>query len=190
MALITAGVVPNRTNATNSGPDEPMRTVVGGAGSGGMALVSAGILPYRKNTTPTTHAEPMPTITSEQTPALLTAGWFKSNGSAGTETAPHPVLDPFGTLTSRDTTTLLAAEWREALDAITLEDCYFRMLRSHEIGRSCGFDVNFGDYRGTFIVWGSARDQIDGYGNAVSPQVGEWIGGRLRDALHGIGAAA
>lgn len=190
MALITAGVVPNRTNATNSGPDEPMRTVVGGAGSGGMALVSAGILPYRKNTTPTTHAEPMPTITSEQTPALLTAGWFTSNGSAGTETAPHPVLDPFGTLTSRDTTTLLAAEWREALDAITLEDCYFRMLRSHEIGRSCGFDVNFGDYRGTFIVWGSARDQIDGYGNAVSPQVGEWIGGRLRDALHGIGAAA
>lgn len=31
---------------------------------------------------------------------------------------------------------------------------------------------------------GSARHQVDGFGNAVSPQVGEWIGSRLRAALH------
>ena len=48
-----------------------------------------------------------------------------------------------------------------------------------------GFDPDFGDdYHGTFVVWGSNRDQVDGYGNAVSPPVGEWIGLRLRAVLH------
>lgn len=71
-----------------------------------------------------------------------------------------------------------------ALANLTLEECYFRMMAAHEIGRGCGFDVNFGDYQGTYIVWGSARDQVDGYGNAVTPAVGEWIGGRLLPVLH------
>lgn len=60
----------------------------------------------------------------------------------------------------------------------------FRKMAAHEIGRGCGFDVNFGDYQGTYVVWGSARDQVDGYGNAVTPAVGEWIGGRLLPVLH------
>lgn len=67
---------------------------------------------------------------------------------------------------------------------LKLEDCYFRMMAAHEIGRGCGFDVNFPGHEGTFIVWGSARNQTDGFGNAVSPQVGEWVGGRLRAVLH------
>jgi site-specific DNA-cytosine methylase len=99
------------------------------------------------------------------------------------------VTDPLGTLTSRDTTALLHAQWREKLAGIALEDCYFRMMASHEIGRGCGFDVDFADHQGTFVVWGSARDQVDGFGNAVSPQVGEWIGQRLRAVLHGEVAA-
>jgi site-specific DNA-cytosine methylase len=146
--------------------------------------LSAGVVPFRKNTTPTVHAEAMPTVTAEQIPGLLFSGWYKQNGSTGTETAPHPVTDPFGTLTSRDTTAVLAAEWRAALADLTLDDCYFRMMGPHEIGRGCGFDVTFGNHQGTYVVWGSARDQVDGYGNAVTPAVGEWIGARLRAALH------
>ena len=189
-----------------------------------LGVISAGVVPYRKHTIPTGHAEPMPTITSDQTPALVTAvgliknngalseakyrahpvdrpmgtvvgsaitqallfsGWTKLNGSTGDETAPHPLLDPFGTLTARDTTALISARWRASLAELALEDCHFRMMFAHEIGRGCGFDVDFGtQYKGTFVVWGSARDQVDGYGNAVSPQVGEWIGSRLRAALH------
>lgn len=42
-----------------------------------------------------------------------------------------------------------------------------------------GFDVPFLDHPGTFIVWGTARDQV-----------GEWIGARLRAILHGDYAAA
>ena len=96
----------------------------------------------------------------------------------------HPLSDPLGTITSDDTTGLLTAHWRQTLADIALEDCYFRMLREHEVGRGCGFDVPFGDHPGTFVVWGSARAQVDGYGNAVSPAVGHWIGDRLRAALH------
>lgn len=99
------------------------------------------------------------------------------------------MTDPLGTLTSRDTTAVLSAHWQAMLADLQLEDCYFRMMAAHEIGRGCGFDVDFVDHKGTFTVWGSARNQTDGFGNAVSPAVGEWIGARLRAALHGQAAA-
>ena len=170
------------------GADEPLPTQVG---SETLALVTSGVIPYRNNTVPPMYAEPMPTFTAEQIPGLLTAaGWFKQNGSTGTETAAHPVSDPLGTLTSRDTTALLTANWGPALSQVPFEECFYRMMAAHEIGRGCGFDVTFNDYRGTFKVWGTARDQVDGFGNAVSPQVGTWIGNRLRAVLHGAEAAA
>jgi site-specific DNA-cytosine methylase len=172
------------------GAAEPLPTQVGSQTIGLLSTgLSGGVVPFRKNTTPTVHTEAMPTVTAEQIPGLLFSGWYKQNGSTGTETAPHPVLDPFGTLTSRDTTAVLAAEWRTALAELKLEDCYFRMMGAHEIGRGCGFDVTFGDHQGTYVVWGSARDQVDGYGNAVTPAVGEWIGARLRAVLHREDAA-
>lgn len=135
---------------------EPLPTQVG---SETLAVVSSGIVPYRKNTLPAVHHEAMPTFTSDQIPGLLTA--------AGTVNEAA-----------------LMAEWRAALKDIPLEECYFRMMAAHEVGRGCGFDVDFGDYRGSFVVWGSARNQVDGFGNAVSPQVGAWIGSRLRAVLH------
>ncbi|WP_254710944.1 hypothetical protein [Streptomyces lunaelactis] len=160
----------------------PLPTQVG---SETLAVVSSGVVPFRKNTLPTVHGEAMPTVTSDQIPGLLTAaGWFKQNGPTGNETAPHPLADPLGTLTVRDTTGLLMANWRAALAEMPLEDCYFRMMAAHEVGRGCGFDVNFPDYSGSFTVWGSARNQVDGFGNAVSPQVGAWLGTRLRAILH------
>jgi site-specific DNA-cytosine methylase len=151
-----------------------------------LAVVSSGVIPYRKNTVPAVYSEPMSTFTAEQIPGLLTAaGWFKQNGtSPGHGTAPHPVTDPLGTLTAHDTTALLTANWGPALSQVPFDECFYRMMAAHEIGRGCGFDVDFRDYSGTFRVWGTARDQVDGFGNAVSPQVGTWIGERLRAVLH------
>ncbi|MGW5701720.1 hypothetical protein [Amycolatopsis japonica] len=125
------------------------------ASSETLGMVSAGIVPFRQNTIPTVHAEAMPTVTSDQIPGLLTAA-----GAAQ-----------------------LAAEWRATLAELTLDDCYFRMLGKHEIGRGCGFDVDFPGRQGTFTVWGTARVQTDGFGNAVSPAVGMWIGAWLRAVL-------
>jgi hypothetical protein len=229
MALVSARVLPNRTNGTSRGLVEPMETVVGNAGSGGLGVLSSGVIPFRQNTVPTVHAEAMPTVTADQIPGLLTAagtiknnggideasyrthpvsdplgtivgsavtqglllsGWYKQNGGQGDETAPHPMTDPLGTLTARDTTALLMAEWRAALADLRLEDCFFRMLGPHEIGRGCGFDVDFPGHDGAFVVWGTAKDQVDGFGNAVSPAVGEWIGSRLRPVLHSETGAA
>jgi len=166
------------------GAGEPLPTQVG---SETLAVVSSGILPYRQNTVPTMHSEAMPTFTSDQIPGLLTAaGWYKENG----KTAPHPMTDPLGTVTAHDTTALLLAEWRASLAELPLEDCYFRMMGPHEVGRGCGFDVPFLDHKGTFKVWGSARNQVDGFGNAVSEPVGTWIGERLRAVLHRAEVAA
>lgn len=170
------------------GTDEPLPTQVG---SETLAVVSSGVLPYRKHTVPTVHGEAMPTFTSEQIPGVLTAaGWYKQNGTSPNHgTAPHPVTDPLGTLTAHDTTALLMAQWRATLAELPLEDCFYRMMAAHEIGRGCGFDVDFNGYRGSFKVWGSARNQVDGFGNAVSPQVGTWIGDRLRASLHASSAS-
>lgn len=187
MAVVSSGVIPFRKNTIPTTHREAMPTFTSEQIPG--LLTAAGTIKnngsideakYRANPV----SAPLGTITSEPTQSLLFSGWFKQNGSTGTETAPHPVTDPLGALTSRDTTALLLAEWHAALAELPLEECYFRMMASHEVGRGCGFDVDFADYRGTFKVWGSARDQVDGFGNAVSPQVGEWIGARLRAALH------
>jgi hypothetical protein len=142
----------------------------------------------------------MPTVTSDQIPGLLTAaGVIQQN--QGVDHRIYPVDSPLRTLVGagnhgsvlfsgwdeqHDTGSQAIAEWQAALAELSLEDCYFRMLGPHEVGRGCGFDVDFPGRQGTFTVWGSARDQVDGYGNAVSPPVGEWIGTRLRGALAGV----
>jgi DNA (cytosine-5)-methyltransferase 1 len=188
LGLLSSGVVPFRKNTIPTTHDEPMPTVTSDQIPG--VITAAGVIKnngsideakYRAHPT----SDPLGTIVgSAVTQGMLFSGWYKQNGSQGSETAPRPVSDPLGTLTSRDTTALLIAEWHAMLADLKLEDCYFRMMAAHEIGRGCGFDVDFADYSGTFIVWGSARNQVDGYGNAVSPQVGKWIGARLRAALH------
>ncbi len=189
---LLSGVVPFRKNTVPTTHGEPMPTVTSDQIPG--LLTAAGFI---KNNGPIDEAayrahpvsSPFGTFTAEASQSLLFSGWYKQNGSTGSETAAHPVTDPLGTLTSCDTTALLTAEWRTALADLALEDCYFRMMAAHEIGRGCGFDVDFADHKGTFIVWGSARNQTDGFGNAVSPAVGEWIGLRLRAMLHGEVAA-
>ncbi|MDX3527106.1 DNA cytosine methyltransferase [Streptomyces sp. ID05-39B] len=145
---------------------EPLPTQVA---SETLAVVSSGVIPYRKHTLPAVHAEAMPTFTSEQIPGLLSAAGTVGPGVAASQ---------------------ISALWRATLSELPLEDCYYRMMREYEIGRGCGFDVDFPGYKGAFVVWGSPRSQVDGFGNAVSPQVGAWIGSRLRAVIHAEQVAA
>lgn len=190
------------------GADEPLPTQVG---SETLGLLSAGVVPYRRNTVPTSHGEAMPTVTTEQIPGLLTAaGMIKNNGSIDEALyRSYPMSEALGTVVGSAVTQGMlfsgwkadaaaasvsqvgdyslvtpTSEWQAALADLRLEDCYYRMMGSHEIGRGCGFDVDFGAHKGTFIVWGSARNQTDGFGNAVSPPVGTWFGNRLRAIVH------
>jgi site-specific DNA-cytosine methylase len=187
LALVSSGVVPFRQNTLPTSHGEAMPTVTSDQIPG--LLTAAGTInnngaigeaKYRAHPV----SDPLGTLVAAPSQGLLFSGWYKQNGATGTETAPHPVSDPFGTLTSRDTTAVLMAEWRASLADLSLDECFFRMMAEHEVGRGCGFDVDFPDHAGTFVVWGSARNQVDGFGNAVSPQVGAWLGTRLRAALH------
>lgn len=189
LGLLSTGVVPFRQNTVPTTHGEAMPTVTaeqipGVLTAAGRVQCNGSIEEAKYRTYPVTR--PLGTVVgSAITQGVLFSGWFKQNGTQpGQFPAPHPLTDPLGAQTSQANTGLLSAEWHAMLSELTLEDCYFRMMAAHEIGRGCGFDVDFADYEGTFVVWGSARDQVDGYGNAVSPQVGEWIGGRLRAALH------
>jgi site-specific DNA-cytosine methylase len=187
IAMLSSGVVPFRKNTIPTVHAEAMPTVTSDQIPG--LLTAAGAIKnngaideakYRAHPV----SDPLGTVVaSAASQAWLFSGWYKQNGTGPDTTAPHALTDPLGTLTARDTTALLGAEWRAALADLALEDCYFRMLGAHEIGRGCGFDVDFPDYKGDFIVWGTARNQVDGFGNAVSPPVGQWIGSRLREVL-------
>ncbi|MFI5814910.1 DNA cytosine methyltransferase [Streptomyces sp. NPDC051643] len=188
LAVVSSGVIPFRQNTLPTTHAEAMPTVTSDQIPG--LLTAAGTIKNNGSIDEAAYrahpvSDPLGTVVgSAASQALLFGGWYKQNGSTGNETAPHPLDDPLGTLTVRDTTALLMAEWRASLSNLPLEDCYFRMMKAHEVGRGCGFDVSFPEYQGAFKVWGSARDQVDGFGNAVSPSVGEWIGNRLRAALH------
>lgn len=188
LSVLSAGVLPFRQNTVPTVHGEPMPTLTADQTPGLICAAgtiknngSIGEAQYRAHPV----SDPLGTlVASGAHQGLLFSGWYKQNGTGADATAAHPLSDPFGTLTARDTTGLLMAGWREALADLSLEDCYFRMLGPHEVGRGCGFDTTYPDHAGTFKVWGSARDQVDGFGNAVSPQVGAWIGARLRAALH------
>lgn len=134
---------------------------------------------------PRSVADPLPTQGGSETFALVSAGVLPYRKN----TVPAVYAEAMPTVTAEQIPALLTAQWRAALADVRLEDCFYRMMTPHEIGRGCGFDVNFPGYEGSFIVWGSNRDQVDGYGNAVSPPVGEWIGSRLRAVLHAEAAA-
>jgi len=192
LGILSAGVLPYRKHTTPVTHAEAMPTFTSEQIPG--VLTAAGTIKNNGSISEAKYrahpvSDPLGTLTSDPQQSLLFSGWFKNNGSRGDETSPHPVSDPLGSMISRNNTSLLAAEWRAALADIKLEDCYFRMMASHEIGRGCGFDVTFGDHQGTFVVWGSERDQVDGYGNAVTPQVGFWISDRIRRSLHSEVAA-
>lgn len=190
MGVLSSGVIPYRQNTIPTVHGEPMPTVTADQVPG--MLTAAGVVKNNGalgdvNCRVKPLSDPLGTVVgSAITQGMLFSGWYKQNGSRGADTAPHPLTDPLGTLTGRDTTAVLSAvQWQSVLEDLALEDCYYRMMAAHEIGRGCGFDVDFQDYKGTFVVWGSARAQTDGYGNAVSPAVGQWLGQRLRAVLHG-----
>lgn len=167
---------------------EPLPTQ---AGSETLSLLTAaGVVPFRQNTIPAVHAEPMSTVTSDQIPGLLTAQVPQPQagqpGAASTAAAGQGQLF---TGWHKQDNGMLVAEWSQALADVPLEDCHFRMLGPDEVGVGCGFDAGLGGRKGSFIVWGSARNQVDGYGNAVPPAMGTWIGQRMRAVLHQEAAA-
>lgn len=76
-------------------------------------------------------------------------------GYANGEGPPKPASKPLRTLHTENNQAVVIA-------TVAAEDCSFRMLQPHEIGRGMAFP---GDY----VVLGTKREQVRQYGNAVTP---------------------
>lgn len=91
------------------------------------------------------------------TPAPFLASYYGSGGQI------NGIDSPVATVTGIDKHALVTPG-----DPPALEDCFFRMLQPHEIGRAMAFP---GDY----VVRGNKRDQVKQFGNAVTPPPMEWL---------------
>ncbi|HXM54676.1 MAG TPA: DNA cytosine methyltransferase [Candidatus Dormibacteraeota bacterium] len=143
---------------------QPMRTL---AGENHHALVTPAGGTWRDGTTST--AEPLPTRTStendglaEPPPAFLTS-YYRTAQVASSD-------DPMHTLTGHDRHGLAVGP------VIAIEDCLFRMLEPHEIGRGMAFPD-------AYVVVGNKRERVRQYGQAVTPPVLRWIVGRIVESL-------
>lgn len=101
--------------------------------------------------------EPTDTITTYDHHALVSAKSFLSY-YYGTKQTSH-ITDPIYTISTKEHAALV-----QALDSLKVEDLYFRMLQSHEIGKAMAFPE-------TYKVLGNGKERVRQYGNAVTPPV-------------------
>lgn len=120
--------------------------------------------------------EPLRTLTTRGHQSLITWGDGLLLPYYGTGVA-KPVTNPVGTLTTRDRYALIQPG-DVPIDVPAVEDCTFRMLAPTEIAAGMAFAT---DYQ----VTGTKRQQVAGYGNAVTPPAAEVIVSALVEAITG-----
>jgi DNA (cytosine-5)-methyltransferase 1 len=162
-----------RNHADANSIHDPLATVAtGGGGGGGHQALTVppgafiqkhhGGLDYNAigHMTKSTD-EPLPSVLARPNLSLVIP--YRKGSAKTTE-------EPLHTLATRDSAALVAA------DAIDIDDCRFRMLRPREHGRAQRFPD---DYR----VIGNGSEQTMGFGNAVSSNVAQWLGGIIARLL-------
>ena len=146
---------------------EPLSTVT--ASGNHHALLA----PYYGNTdTSQRVTDPIGTLTTRDRYALV----MRNNTNRGDQSnLTTPVTEYLRTLTTTGHQSLITPGDIEAA-AAQVDDCLFRMLEPHEVGAGMAFDP---DYK----VLGTRREQVKGYGNAVTPPA-------ARDLIGAIARAA
>lgn len=120
-------------------------------------------------------ADPVGTLTTRDRYALI----MRNNGVRGGHPARHttPADEHLRTLTaSGPIPTLLTPGDIEAA-AAQVDDCLFRMLEPHEVGAGMAFSSDY-------IVLGTRRQQVKGYGNAVTPPAARDLIGAIAAVAH------
>lgn len=106
---------------------------------------------------------PMSTITTNINHGILTQNnlsaflsyYYNGVGISGLNEAVN-------TVTTHDRASLITT------DSPKIEDCYYRMLKPHEIQRAMSFNDDY-------IVHGNSREKVRQLGNALTPPVMEWL---------------
>lgn len=158
-------VVTNNFANRGRDTDEPLPTLTT-AGGGGQALVT----PYygSSNSAKPTD-EPIGTLTTRDRYALI-----QRHNSGGAEMLT-PADEVFRTFTSKGHQSIVTPGDVEAAEAM-VDDCTFRMLQPHEIGAGMAFPLDY-------LVKGTKRDQVKGYGNAVTPPAARDLVAALAESL-------
>lgn len=102
-------------------------------------------------------------LTTEKAQAFLS---YYYSGSMGTSAMAEAVR----TVTTTDRASLVTSQ------SPNIEDCYYRMLKPHEIKAAMAFEHDY-------IVLGNSRQKVKQLGNAVTPPVMEWIINRCVSTL-------
>lgn len=102
-------------------------------------------------------AQPLHTQTSAQATGMVIPPFLTSYYSSGENVSS--IKESIPTVTTHDRHTLVIPQAIPDVD-----DCGFRMLQPHEIGAAMAFPSEY-------QVFGTQRDQVKQYGNAVTPPV-------------------
>lgn len=123
------------------------------------------------------HDEPIPTITASnggggQTLVTVPHAFIVKNYSERhrNDQMAKPITEPLGSITTVDHHSLVETH------SLDIDDCGFRMLEPHEIGRAMAF-------KDAYKVKGNKRERVRQYGNAVTPPVMQLLVERAIGAL-------
>lgn len=116
-------------------------------------------------------SDPLSTITTKPYHGLISNDSWNAfiDSYYGNITQNH-ILDPIGTIRTKESMNLIT------YDTPKLEDCYYRMLKPHEVQAAMAFDK---DYH----ILGNSRDKVKQCGNAVTPPVMQWLVERVVKSL-------
>jgi DNA (cytosine-5)-methyltransferase 1 len=165
-----------RTNSRANALDDPLSTLTAGGGHH-MLIHGAAQLSMRNadamrvagldEELRTQGAAPQAALLS---PSPFLTSYYGNNQAAGID-------DAIDTVTVRDRHGLVSPA-----KELRVEDCYFRMLQPHEIGRAMAFPTSY-------EVLGNKRDRVKQYGNAVTPPAMATLIERQVQAMTGDRAA-
>ena len=179
-----------RNNQDVSGVDDTLNTITAGGGHHGV-LMPPFLLGYANGDSPPKGAdEPLRTFHTQNGQGVVVPPFMTSDGILPTQTTAQMTgltLPPFmvsyygsngslrdvgremGAITTVDRHALVSPEQ-------LIEECGFRMLQPHEIGRGMAFDDGY-------VVMGNNREKVRQYGNAVTPPAMELLLQRCLETL-------
>lgn len=165
-----AAMVPQRTHSRSLSLADPLPVVC--TGNHHMLAQGAALLTLRdtvRNKMVRDLADPLPTQI-----ASSTQDWLIQNAPfllAYKSGLPVGLNGSVPTVTTVDRVMMVGPD-----EKLNVEDCYFRMLQPHEIGRAMAFPD-------AYVVLGNKRDQVKQYGNAVTPPAMAWLIDRVTESL-------
>ena len=172
MAMITPYIIEmNRTGEAKPAAEHPASTIT--AGGVNHALLNMPLIVENKgqsNSRPVT--DPVGSVTTIPHLGLITnEAWNSFISSYYSNITDNHIAEALGTQRANDSHALVSYQ------VTRLEDCFYRMLRPHEIKLAMAFDSEY-------IVLGSQKDQVKQLGNAVTPPAMEWLIERLVESLN------